>query len=124
MYKNILCRKNGLVMQNHGLGIHSDKNTLKYLKTYSADLPNQPKYLEYLKKALIECPLSMDTAMILCRLRMPFCSLAKLLGLHPRSSQSLTPVIAHSLPHAWRLPAAACSAAAPRCLGAPRRRIM
>ena len=36
-------------MQNHGLEIHSEKmwaditnqNTLKYLKTYSADLPNR-----------------------------------------------------------------------------------
>ena len=26
------------------------KNTVKYLKTYSADLPNPPKYLGYLKK--------------------------------------------------------------------------
>ena len=49
-------------MQNHELGIHSDKiwaestakNTLKYLTTYSADLPNLPKYLGYLKKTLIE----------------------------------------------------------------------
>ena len=47
-------------MQNHGLGIHIDKiwadsttkNTLIYLKTYSADLPNWPKYLGYLKKKL------------------------------------------------------------------------
>ena len=45
-------------MKNHGLEIHSDKiwadiatkNTLKYLTTYSADLPNWPKYLGYLKK--------------------------------------------------------------------------
>ena len=52
------CRKNGLVMQNYKLGIHRDKiwadsttkNTLKYLKSYSADLPNQPKYIGYFKK--------------------------------------------------------------------------
>ena len=45
-------------MQNHGLGIHSDKiwaasstkNTLEHLKTYSADLPNRSKYLGYLKE--------------------------------------------------------------------------
>ena len=44
--------------KNHGLGIHSDKtwadtstkNTLKYITTYSADLPNRLKYLGYLKK--------------------------------------------------------------------------
>ena len=34
-------------MQNHGLGIHSIYQ--KYPKTYSADLPNRPKYLRYLK---------------------------------------------------------------------------
>jgi hypothetical protein len=51
-------------MQNHGPGIQSDeiwaddtsKITPKYLKTYSADLPNHPTYLVYLKKAPIECP--------------------------------------------------------------------
>ena len=45
-------------MQNHGLEIHCDKiradsatnNTLKYLTTYSAEMPNRPKYLGYLKK--------------------------------------------------------------------------
>ena len=36
------------------------KNTLKYLTTYSADLPNQPKYLGCLKKALIVCPQSVE----------------------------------------------------------------
>ena len=53
------CRKNSWVMQNHTLGIRFDKiradsssqNTLKYLTTYSADLPNLPKYLGYLKKS-------------------------------------------------------------------------
>ena len=47
-------------MQNHRLGIHSDKiwadsttkNTLKYHTTASADLPNRLKYLGYLKKKL------------------------------------------------------------------------
>ena len=47
--------KNGLVLQNDGLGIHSDKiweasttkNTLKYLKKFSPDLTNWPKYLRY-----------------------------------------------------------------------------
>ena len=38
-------------MQNHGLGI-ATQNTLKYLATYSADLPNWPQYLGYLKKKL------------------------------------------------------------------------
>jgi len=46
-------------MQNYGLQIPSDKiwadstikNTLKYLKTFLADLPNRPKYLGYLKKS-------------------------------------------------------------------------
>ena len=46
-------------MQKHGVGIHRDKvrahstpqSTLKYLKTYLADLPKWPKYLEYLKKS-------------------------------------------------------------------------
>ena len=52
------CKKNGWVMQNHQLGIQSDKiwensttqNTLKYLTTYCADPPNWPKYLGHLKK--------------------------------------------------------------------------
>ena len=58
MYENLsLFQKNWFI--NHGLGIHSDKiladssntkNTLKYLTTYSAGLPNGPKYLEYLKR--------------------------------------------------------------------------
>ena len=45
-------------MQSQGLGIHSNKisedsttkNTLKYLKTYLAHLPNWSKYLRYLKE--------------------------------------------------------------------------
>ena len=52
------CWKNALVMQNHGPGIQSEKfwadctskNTPKYLTNYSADLPNWPKFLGYLKK--------------------------------------------------------------------------
>ena len=76
------------------------------------------------KKALIGCPWYVNIAMILCRLRMPFCSLAKLLGLHPRSSQSLTPVIAHSLPHAWKLPVVARGCRRPRVVPPRRRRIM
>ena len=32
------------------------QNTLKYLTTYSANLPIQSKYLGYLKKNLIGCP--------------------------------------------------------------------
>ena len=47
-------------MQNHRLGIHSDKIwadsntkiTTKYHKTYSANLPNQHKYLGYLNLPL------------------------------------------------------------------------
>ena len=51
------CRKNRWVIQNHRLAIHSDKyvnikNTLKYLPTYLADLPNQSKYLDIIKKKL------------------------------------------------------------------------
>ena len=46
-------------MQNHGLGIHSDniwadsttEGILKYLKTYSVDLSNQPNYLGCLKNS-------------------------------------------------------------------------
>ena len=53
-----LCRKNGLVMQNHELGIHTNKiwadsttkNTLKYLETYSADLSKWAKIFGILKK--------------------------------------------------------------------------
>ena len=65
-------------MQNNELGIHNEfdqivqwnfdlrkiskcklhKALFSYQKypTYSADLPNQPKYLGYLKKLLIGCP--------------------------------------------------------------------
>ena len=46
-------------MENHWLGIHSgtiwtvttSKNNQKYIKTYSVDLPNWPKYLGYFKKS-------------------------------------------------------------------------
>ena len=56
-------RKNVWVMQNLRLGIQSDKiwadsttqSTLKYLAIYSADMPNWPRYLGYLKKTLIGC---------------------------------------------------------------------
>ena len=49
--------RNGWVLQNHRLGIHSNKiwadsttqNTLEYLTTCLADLSNRPKYLGYLK---------------------------------------------------------------------------
>ena len=42
-------------MQNQRKGIHSNKiittkYNIKYLTTYSANLPNQQKYLGYLKK--------------------------------------------------------------------------
>ena len=47
-------------LNNSKLQIHSDKiwadsstqNTLKYLKTNSADLSDWPKYLRYLKKKI------------------------------------------------------------------------
>ena len=55
MYENLsfFAEKNGWVMQNHGLGINSEKiwaesstkNTLKYLTTYLANLPNRPNHL-------------------------------------------------------------------------------
>ena len=35
-------------MQNQGLGMHSEKIWTN-ITTYFADLPNWPKYLEYLK---------------------------------------------------------------------------
>ena len=38
--------------------IHTIKNNLGYHTTYSADLPNWPKYLGYLKKGLSGCPQS------------------------------------------------------------------
>ena len=55
----------GTLMKNHGLEIHSDKiwadiatkNTLKYLTTYSADLPNLHIW-DIWKKTLIGCPYS------------------------------------------------------------------
>jgi hypothetical protein len=53
MYENLsILQKNGLLMKNQGLGIHSAaKNTPKYFKTYSAHLPNRSKYLGYPKVA-------------------------------------------------------------------------
>ena len=45
-------RKIGLEMQNHERWQNlSRKYYLKYLNNYSSDLPNQPKYLGYLKKS-------------------------------------------------------------------------